>query len=96
MYNEVLRRNLNDAFIKGTCDWKNLSNNIKRHNNSQHHKATYEHWINRISNNLNIASKLSSAHEKEVQLNRKKFSNNYQCYILFSKARISFKGPRWN
>ena len=69
-----------------------LSNNIKRHNNSQHHQTTYEHWINRISNTQNIASKLSSAHEKEVQLNRKNLATIISATFFLAKQGLPFRG----
>ena len=78
--------------MNGTSNWKNLSSNAAKHNNSNHHKTTYQHWINRVSNQQSVAEKLSSSYAKDVQLNRKNLTTIIKAIWFLSRQGLAFRG----
>lgn len=91
-FNYDSKSNKNEAFVNGTGDWKNISKNLSRHNASKHHKNTYQHWINRVSNQASVAEKLSSAYANEVKLNRKNLSTIINALYFLAKQGLALRG----
>jgi hypothetical protein len=91
-FNHDYKNNKNEAFVNGTGDWKNISKNFFRHDASKHHKNTYQHWVNRVSNQKSVAEKLSSAYANEAKLNRKNLSSIINAIYFLAKQGLALRG----
>ena len=91
-FNYDTKNNKSEAFVNGNGDWKNLSKNLSRHNESKHHKTTYSHWLNRVSNQKSVAEKLSTVYANEVSLNRKNLASIIRAVYYLAKQGLAFRG----
>lgn len=88
-------REQNEKFIKsGFCNWKKLSDKLKKHDESDHHIKCSEKYVS-YKHSLtsgNIQEKIITQHEEEVIRNRKYLSKLIDAILYLTRLGLPLRG----